>query len=346
MLNLLHSLLHLRSFNINSYQMKHLTWITLVITLSAFSQAPGNGVTDIDGNNYNSVIIGTQEWMKENLNVSKYSDGTPIPQVTDPTAWSNLTTGAWCYYNNDASLGSTYGKMYNWFAVAGIHDNDTNTPNKTLAPSDWIIPSVADWSLLFNHLGGTSLAGGKMKSTGNIQDGTGLWMSPNTDATNFSGFTGFPGGYRGASTTNIGQNLTGTGHWWCSDYVAPFSANYFQLTWTSGAVVNSTWDSRTGISVRGVKNSIMGNDTFINQLFNIYPNPAKDQLSIDFKNNSNIVDWHFKIVNTLGQEVLYGVLNSQQNIVQLNKIAEQGLCFVKIYDQKNSLIETKKIIIK
>ena len=74
--------------------MKHLTWITLAITLNTFSQAPGNGVTDIDGNNYNSVIIGTQEWMKENLNVSKYSDGTPIPQVTDPIAWSNLTTGA------------------------------------------------------------------------------------------------------------------------------------------------------------------------------------------------------------------------------------------------------------
>lgn len=328
--------------------MKHLTWITLVITLSAFSQAPGNGVTDIDGNQYNTVIIGTQEWMKENLKVSKYSDGTPIPQVTDPIAWSNLTTGAWCYYNNDSSVGSTYGKMYNWYAVAGIWQAESNPPTlaqiasrKSLAPSDWNVPSVADWSLLFNYLGGISIAGGKMKEAG-----LNHWLDPNTDATNSSGFTGLPGGYRGASTTNIGQNLTGTGHWWCSDYLAPFAANFFQLTWTNGAVVSSTFDIRTGLSVRWVKNSTMGNETFINHLFKVYPNPAKDQISIDLKNNSNIVGWHYKIVNTLGQEVQYGVLNSQLNIIQLNKMEGQGVYFVKIYNSSNALIETKKIIIQ
>ena len=87
--------------------MKHLTWITLFFTLSTFSQAPGNGVTDIDGNPYNSVIIGTQEFTKKNLNVSKYSDGTPIPQVTDATAWAALNTGAWCYYENTTANGTT-----------------------------------------------------------------------------------------------------------------------------------------------------------------------------------------------------------------------------------------------
>lgn len=326
--------------------MKHLTWITLVITLSAFSQAPGNGVTDIDGNQYNTVIIGTQEWMKENLQVSKYSDGTPIPQVTDPIAWSNLTTGAWCYYNNDPSLGSTYGKMYNWYAVAGIWQAESSPPTpaeiasrKSLAPSDWNVPSVADWSLLFNYLEGNSVAGGKMKEAG-----LNHWLDPNTDATNSSGFTGLPGGYR--PTNTLGQNLTGTGHWWCSDYLAPFAANFFQLSWISGAVVNSTFDTRTGISVRWVKSSILGNETFINQLFNIYPNPAKDKLTIEFKNNSNIVECNYKIINALGQEVQYGDLNSQLNIIQLNKMEGQGVYFVKIYDQDNSLIETKKIIIE
>ena len=331
--------------------MRQLTWIPLLLTLSVFSQAPGNGVTDIDGNNYSSVIIGTQEWMKENLSVSKYSDGTPIPQVTDPTAWSNLTTGAWCYYNNDLSLGGVYGKMYNWYAVAGIWQAESNPPTpaqiasrKSLAPSDWNVSSVTDWSLLLNYLGGSSIAGGKMKSIGIIQDGTGLWYSPNTDATNFSGFTGLPGGYR--ANTSLGQNLNGTGHWWCSDYLAPFAANFFQLSWTSGAVVNSTFDNRTGCSVRWVKNSIMGNETFINPVFNIYPNPAKDQISIDLKNNSNIVGWHYKIVNTLGQQLLYGVLNSQQNVIQLNNISGQGVYFVRVYNSSNALIETKKIIIQ
>ena len=326
--------------------MKQLVWIFLVLTLSAFSQVPGNGVTDIDGNQYNTVIIGTQEWMKENLNVSKYSDGTPIPQVTDPTAWSNLTTGAWCYYNNDTSLGNTYGKMYNWYAVAGIWQAESNPPTsaeiasrKSLAPSDWNVPSVADWSSLFNYLGGNSVAGGKMKEAG-----LNHWSDPNTDATNSSGFTGLPGGYR--PTNTIGQNLTGTGHWWCSDYLAPFAANFFQLTWTNGAVVNSTFDTRTGISVRWVKSSIIGNETFSNQLFEVYPNPAKDQLIIDWNNNTSLVGWKYKIINALGQEVLYGVLNLQQNTIQLNNINGQGLYFVKIYDRENSLIETKKIIIK
>jgi uncharacterized protein (TIGR02145 family) len=326
--------------------MKHLTWITLVITLSAFSQAPGNGVTDIDGNQYNTVIIGTQEWMKENLQVSKYSDGTPIPQVTDPIAWSNLTTGAWCYYNNDTSLGTTYGKMYNWYAVAGIWQAESNPPTsaeiasrKSLAPSDWNVPSVADWSLLFNYLEGNSVAGGKMKEAG-----LNHWLDPNTDATNSSGFTGLPGGYR--PTNTLGQNLTGTGHWWCSDYLAPFAANFFQLSWISGAVVNSTFDTRTGISVRWVKSSILGNETFINQLFNIYPNPAKDYITIDVSKINDMNSWSYKIVNALGQKVLYGVLNSQQDIIQLSKIGEQGVYFVKVYDKSNTLMGTKKLIIQ
>jgi uncharacterized protein (TIGR02145 family) len=163
--------------------MKQLVWIFLVLTLSAYSQAPGNGVTDIDGNQYNTVIIGAQEWMKENLNVSKYSDGTPIPQITDPIAWSNLTTGAWCYYNNDPSLGSTYGKMYNWYAVAGIWQAESSPPTpaeiasrKSLAPSDWNVSSVNDWLLIINYLGGNSLAGGKMKEAG-----LNHWSDPNTE---------------------------------------------------------------------------------------------------------------------------------------------------------------------
>lgn len=102
--------------------MKNYIFIFLLLTTSIYSQTPGNGVTDIDGNQYNSVIICSQELMKENLKVTKYTDGTPIPQVTDPTLWANLTTGAWCYYNNDPAQGAIYGKLYNWYAVAGIYD--------------------------------------------------------------------------------------------------------------------------------------------------------------------------------------------------------------------------------
>ena len=315
--------------------MKHLTWITLLLTLSTFSQAPGNGVTDIDGNNYNSVIIGTQEWMKENLNVSKYSDGTPIPQVTDPIAWAGLTTGAWCYYNNDPSLGSTYGKMYNWYAVAGIWQAESNPPTpaqiasrKSLAPSDWNVSSVNDWSLLLNYLGGISIAGGKMKEAG-----LNHWLDPNTNATDSSGFTALPGGYR--ANTSLGQNLTGTGHWWCSDYLAPFAANFFQLTWTSGSVVNSTFDTRTGCSVRWVKSSIMGNETFINQLFNIYPNPVKDSLTIDCFNINNIANQPYKIVDALGKVILKGKLNEGDSSINVEQLSK-GIYYLKVSDNKAS----------
>ena len=145
--------------------MKKLTlFIILGFSLNSYGQTAGNGVTDIDGNSYNTVIIGTQEWQKENLNVSKYADGTVIPEVTDPTAWANLNTGAWCYYNNDPVNGAIYGKLYNWYAVAGIHDTDPNTPNKILTPQGWIVPSNIEWNGLINFLGGPLIAGGAMKA--------------------------------------------------------------------------------------------------------------------------------------------------------------------------------------
>ncbi|MFN9116197.1 MAG: fibrobacter succinogenes major paralogous domain-containing protein, partial [Bacteroidota bacterium] len=164
----------------------------------------GPNVTDIDGNTYQSVTNCGLTFTKQNLNVSKYSDGTPIPQVTDPTEWANLTTGAWCYYNNDPANGAVYGKLYNWYAVAGIYDAASLANpalRKKLAPTGWHIPTEAEWTQLTDCLGGQNVAGGKMKSTGTLQAGTGLWQEPNTDATNESGFSGLPAGYRGIDGT-------------------------------------------------------------------------------------------------------------------------------------------------
>ena len=104
--------------------------------------------TDQDGNTFEWINYGTQDWAIENAEVVTYRDGTPIPQVTDATEWSNLTTGAWCYYDNDP----TKGKLYNWYAVVGIHDNDENTPNKEFAPEGWRRPTDTDWTTLENYL--------------------------------------------------------------------------------------------------------------------------------------------------------------------------------------------------
>ena len=188
------------------------------------------------------VTIGTQTWMQKNLNVSKYRDGTPIPQVTDPKKWENLTTGAWCYYENKTANGTIYGKLYNWYAVAGIHDTDPNTPNKILAPQGWHVPSDAEWTTLTTFLGGEEVAGGKMKSTST------LWQSPNTAATKKSGFSGLPGGYRGNDGTlsTIGND----GNWWSSSEDDTADAWLRGLYYASGTAFRSNDDKMYGFSVR------------------------------------------------------------------------------------------------
>lgn len=170
----------------------------------------GPTIVDIDGNVYESVVNCNQTWIKSNLNVSKYSDGTPIPQVTDFTQWANLTTGAWCYYNNDPAKGNIYGKLYNWYAVAGIHNTASATNiqlRKKISPTGWHIPTDAEWTVLTDCLGGLNIAGGKMKSVVN------LWQTPNNGATNSSGFSGLPGSYR---YNNIFGSLGYDGFWWSS----------------------------------------------------------------------------------------------------------------------------------
>jgi uncharacterized protein (TIGR02145 family) len=146
--------------------------------------APDCGtVTDIDGNTYQTVKIGNQVWMAENLKVTHCRNGEAIPNVTDGTAWAALSTGAYCNYDNDALCGGDiYGRLYNWYAV-----ND----GRNIAPAGWHVPTDAEWQTLVDYLGGDAVAGGKMKETG-----TKHWQSPNTGATNESGFSGLPGGYR------------------------------------------------------------------------------------------------------------------------------------------------------
>ena len=138
-------------------------------------------VIDIDLNIYNTVQIGTQVWMSENLKTTRYRNGGSIPNVTDNATWGNLTTGAWSYYNNADSNNAIYGKLYNWYTTLG----------DTLCPTGWGVPTDAEWTTLTNFLGGESVAGGKMKTIGNA-----YWNDPNTGADNTSGFSVLPGGYR------------------------------------------------------------------------------------------------------------------------------------------------------
>jgi len=195
-----------------------------------------------------NVTIGTQVWTSKNLDVSIYRDGTPIPQVTDPTQWGSLTTGAWCYYNNDPANGEVYGKLYNWYAVAGIYNaaslND-KTLRKQFAPLGWHVPSDPEWTTLTNYLGGVDYAAGKMKETGTTH-----WFSPNTGATNSSGFTGLPGGFRNYYD-GIFDSIGNYGFWWSSselDTVGAWSCLLLYNNYSNGN--RSPYNKFNGFSVR------------------------------------------------------------------------------------------------
>jgi uncharacterized protein (TIGR02145 family) len=192
-----------------------------------------------------SVTICNQIWTDKNLDVSTYRDGTVIPKVDDAT-WSTLTTGAYCYYNNDSTTyAAIYGKLYNWYAVVGIHDNDPNTPNKTLAPEGWHVPTDVEWTTLTTCLGGASVAGGKMKEAGFDH-----WVSPNTSATNQSGFAGLPGGFRlsGGSFLLFGSY----GLWWSSTEHDTTTTNAWNrgLDRNAADVFRNPYDKASGFSVR------------------------------------------------------------------------------------------------
>ena len=194
-------------------------------------------VTDIDGNIYHTIKIGTQTWMVENLKVSRYRNGDPIPYITSPSIWAALETAdAWCYYNNDSTNNSLYGKLYNWNVV-----NDS----RKVAPVGWHVPSDAEWTILTDYLGGAAIAGGKMKSTNN-------WNSPNTGATNSSAFSGLPGGER--NFTGAFADQGSYGYWWSTTPAVGPPGYYFRrLAYNSNSTFSYYPPAVYGLSVRCIK---------------------------------------------------------------------------------------------
>jgi uncharacterized protein (TIGR02145 family) len=193
-------------------------------------------VTDIDGNVYNVAQIGNQCWMKENLKTTKYSNGDTINTGLMDGLWSVITSGAYANYNNTATNDSIYGKLYNGYAVADP---------RGLCPTGWHVPSQAEWTTLENFLGDSFVAGGKMKAVSS------MWTSPNTDATNSSGFTGLPGGFRNryGAFDGIGKY----GYWWSSTQISPTSAWNRGLYHSNAFLGQNLNLTSVGFSVRCVR---------------------------------------------------------------------------------------------
>lgn len=206
-------------------------------TTAVFNSSVTYGtLTDQDGNVYKTVTIGTQTWMAENLRTTSYNDGTSISNVTGATEWGNLTTGAYCNYNNTTNTDTiaTYGRLYNWYAV--------NTGK--LAPKGWHVPTDTEWTTLTDYLGGESIAGGKLKETGTTH-----WISPNTSATNESGFTALPCGYRSSNGTFNGID----GYWWSSTEGSTVDAYERNVFYDDIGVFSYYFNKGSGSSVRCVR---------------------------------------------------------------------------------------------
>ena len=220
-----------------------LDMVKIANIILGIDECPSTTVTDIDWNVYETVRIGDQVWMAENLKVTHYRNGDPIPNVIIDYEWPNLSTGAYCSYENDVDNVTIYGSLYNWCAV-----NDL----RGLAPEGWHVPTDAEWQTLIEYLGGSSVAGGKMKTTGTIEGGDGLWHRLNTGATNESGFSALPGGYCNNSNGYF-YNLGYYAFFWSSTESFSNFAWSRYLNTNDPGVNRGNDDSRNGFSIRCVK---------------------------------------------------------------------------------------------
>lgn len=273
-------------------------------------------VTDIDGNVYDTVHIGTQVWTKPNLRVTHYRNGDPIPNVTDSVMWCNLTSGAYCDYNNDSTISAVYGRLYNWYAV---HDP------RNIAPIGWRVPTYEDWDTLQIFLDYDLVAGGKLKETG-----TDHWMSPNTGASDEYDFTALPGGQRTDSVYScMFSEITQQGYWWSSsqmDSVYPWGVN---ISYNSEGMTNWAASARNaGFSVRLIRDLSL-DITNINKsaCFNIYPNPAQDMILIT---NAYATKTSMTIYNLVGDLLIQQELTGNKNRIDISSLAP-GVYIIKLF---------------
>jgi len=232
--------------------MKMLVMFIVVISLFSCEKILDKSpLTDYDENEYDTIHIGNQVWMAENLKVTHYADGTPIPFVEDPVEWGELERmdKAFCWYDNSISNGDTYGALYTWAAANNGLSSSTANPSgvQGVCPTGWHLPSDAEWTTLTTFLDGENIAGGKMKETD-----TTYWQSPNAGATNESGFSALPGGVRYYPAGTFGA-IGRTGSWWSATEYADYGAFARYISYGGVSIQRGGDYKEMGFSVRCIK---------------------------------------------------------------------------------------------
>jgi len=272
--------------------MNNLLWG--LFAFAAIAHAQGT-VTDIDGNIYDYLTYGTQQWTVENATMETYRDGTPIPQVMDATQWANLTTGAWCYYDNDP----TKGKLYNWYAVAGIHDNDPNTPNKEFAPEGWHVPTDTEWTTLeeyliangYNYDGtttGNKIAKSMASASGWLNSTNAGAPGNNQSLNNSSNFNILPQGYRNLNGVFYEDGFDGIV--WSSTVDDPTHSWNRIIYSDQNSIIRNNGYSKSGSSVRFVYDNNTCSEVSINASATEVCIGESVDLSVDGLNSSSGVN--------------------------------------------------------
>jgi uncharacterized protein (TIGR02145 family) len=302
-------------------------------------------VSDINGNIYNTVAIGSQLWMKENLKATKYNDGAAIiyPGTTN-TSWANNTTGAYAWYQNDsATYSGIYGALYNWYAVSS-----TTNGGKNLCPSGWHVPTHNDWTTLERAICTSATCatdfpfdistggyrgtdeGGKLKETGFTH-----WNSPNSGATNSSTFNALGGSKRegsGTFTTAIGDY----GLWW-TNTAFDNSYSWCRILNNNHADVSRVhgWPNSYGLSVRCVCDTLLSSiqEIRIENQIQIYPNPVNNNLTIETLQKSEI-----EILNIEGQIIKSIYTNDKATTIDISTLAG-GMYFLKVKTEKGFVVK-------
>ena len=298
-------------------------------------------ITDVDGNVYNTVAIGTQLWMVENLRTEKYNDGTPIFYPgTDNVAWENNINGAYSWYNNDSTTYSEYGILYNWFAVS-----PTTNGGKNICPAGWHVPSNSEWNKMekfLNPTTDTNLWGGVGSGVGAALKESGIvhWYTGNT-GTNTTGFTAYGGGERSATTGSYSY-ITSNGNFWTS---SPYgsSAFYRKLQYSSSFIYKYDFFKNSGYSVRGVRDALVtaleeNNNT---PSIDIYPNPTNGSFVIA---QANADKMGIEIYDVIGKLLFKIETVNIETAIDLTK-QPKGIYFIKLTGENGNVLN-KKIILQ
>ncbi len=322
--------------------------LLLFIPLLSFGQgeqlyADGTA-NDQDGNTFEWINYGEHDWSIENAEVVTYRDGTPIPQVTDPNEWSNLTTGAWCYYDNDPSKG----KLYNGYAVLGIHDNNEITENKNFAPYGWEVPTDSEWNIFRDFLieNGYNFDGtvdqnkiaksisstSGWNTSGTLDNGA---VGYNQEANNLSGFNLYPSGYR---EVNHPQgdffNYGGAVQLWSSSIFSNELQNsvsyaYHSVSFNTGGLNSKEY----GFPVRFIRNTSTASLNDFTNSINIFPNPSSQYINVTIDTEMKAV-----VFDLLGKELIRENITGRLDISSL----EKGTYILNLTDGINT--STHKII--